>query len=256
MIDPELYNLYDKAYITGTSVATSSVDEANTDARLLWNIPGYKVANSVRTVVKKWSDMTYFKYRLGEHISTANNSPSNYVVLRYADILLGYAEALNELGYSAMAVEYLNKIRSRARNGISCTTGMGDYWTLDLAQSNAPADLSTSLSYDEVLAEVIAERRRELAAEGHSRFDDIRFGLYMSNGEGRKDWSDANPTAGGTVDFYQVMANTAEADREAITNPSTVSTAAANVRDYQQFFPIPKRERDINPNLVQNPSWN
>ncbi|MGG6548769.1 UNVERIFIED_CONTAM: RagB/SusD family nutrient uptake outer membrane protein, partial [Prevotella sp. 15_C9] len=45
-----------------------------------------------------------------------NQSDANFIVLRYADVLLMYAEALNENGYKADgdALNYLNDIRKRA----------------------------------------------------------------------------------------------------------------------------------------------
>lgn len=45
------------------------------------------------------------------------NSGANIRLMRYADILLIAAEAANELGNSAQALEYLNQVRERARQG-------------------------------------------------------------------------------------------------------------------------------------------
>jgi hypothetical protein len=43
-----------------------------------------------------------------------DNSPMNFPVLRYADVLLMYAEALNEAGRTAEAEVPLNRVRNRA----------------------------------------------------------------------------------------------------------------------------------------------
>lgn len=42
------------------------------------------------------------------------DSPANIIVIRYADVLLLYAEAQNELGNTSKAIEYINKVRNRA----------------------------------------------------------------------------------------------------------------------------------------------
>lgn len=86
-----------------------------------------------------------------------DNSPTNYIILRYADVLLIYAEALNELGQSAEALTYLNMVRARARNG----------------NPNVLPDITTT--DQAALRETIwHERRVELAMEGHRFFDIIR----------------------------------------------------------------------------------
>ncbi len=85
------------------------------------------------------------------------NSPTNYIILRYADVLLIYAEALNALGQPAEALTYLNMVRERARGG-------------------NPAVLPAIATTDQAaLRDIIwHERRVELAMEGHRFFDIIR----------------------------------------------------------------------------------
>ena len=90
--------------------------------------------------------------------STYDNSPLNFPVLRYADVLLMKAEALNELGRTAEAQllatddnATLNKVRVRA--GLLNVTG---------------------LSQDELRNKILHERRMELAFEGQRWFDLIR----------------------------------------------------------------------------------
>lgn len=73
----------------------------------------------------------------------------NRRILRYADVLLMAAEALNENNKPAQALTYLNQVRARARAG---TSTLPDITTTD---KNALRDL------------IINERRHELAMEGH-----------------------------------------------------------------------------------------
>ena len=55
-----------------------------------------------------------------------NGSANDFPVIRYADVLLMYAEAENELGNSAEAHTYINMVRKRARwdgsVGAKCST--------------------------------------------------------------------------------------------------------------------------------------
>jgi hypothetical protein len=86
-----------------------------------------------------------------------NDSPANWKVIRYADVLLMYAEALNENGKTNIALGYLNQVRKRA--------GLGEY--LDLTQADTREKIYT-------------ERRFELFLEGHRWFDLVRTGRALS----------------------------------------------------------------------------
>lgn len=99
--------------------------------------------------------------------ATFDNSPLNFPVLRYADVLLMKAEALNELGQTVQAQllatdpnATLNKVRVRA--GLLAVTGLNQ------------ADLREK---------ILHERRMELAFEGQRWFDLVRIqgGQYGIN---------------------------------------------------------------------------
>lgn len=81
-----------------------------------------------------------------------DNSPLNFPVMRYSEVLLMKAEALNELGQTALAAIPLNAVRSRA--------GLGS--------------VASGLSQLAFREKVLHERRMELAFEGHRWFDLIR----------------------------------------------------------------------------------
>ncbi len=97
----------------------------------------------------------------------AYDSDVNWTLLRYADVLLMYAEALNELGYEAdgNAFTYLNMIRERV--GLPAKTS-----------DNTNSDLRVT-SQSELRMAIEQERRVELAFEGHRWFDLVRTGRYM-----------------------------------------------------------------------------
>jgi hypothetical protein len=67
---------------------------------------------------EKGINETYFWKKHGEHYLTFqdDNSAINYKLIRYADVLLMHAEALNESGRPAEALAIVNQIRARANN--------------------------------------------------------------------------------------------------------------------------------------------
>jgi tetratricopeptide (TPR) repeat protein len=99
--------------------------------------------------VKKFMDIPY----------QSNDNNNNLPVIRYADVLLMYAEALNRNGKTSQACNYLNQVRRR---------GFG-YQTTE----TSPVDINTSDANQFLLA-IEHERRVELAFEGHRWFDLIR----------------------------------------------------------------------------------
>jgi len=93
-----------------------------------------------------------------EPLSAFGGVGTDFPVLRYADILLMYAEALNELGYAAggEAFDALNDVRTRA--GLSAYTA---------------SDLPDQASFRDA---VFLERTLEFPLEGFRWFDLIRTG--------------------------------------------------------------------------------
>lgn len=100
---------------------------------------------------------------VGAHPGLQDNGPGNIRILRYADILLLAAEAMNENGKSADALEYLNQVRRRAR-------GSNNFILPDITVTDQSQ-----------LREIIYhERRVELAMEQHRWFDLLRWGRAES----------------------------------------------------------------------------
>jgi tetratricopeptide (TPR) repeat protein len=58
----------------------------------------------------------WYRKLLNDHWRTTEtfNSPNNYRAIRYADVLLMYAEALNGINQTAQAVQYVDRVRARA----------------------------------------------------------------------------------------------------------------------------------------------
>jgi tetratricopeptide (TPR) repeat protein len=90
-------------------------------------------------------------------VAILNDSRANWKVVRYADVLLMYAEALNENGKTELALGPLNQVRLRA--GLPAYGGL----TQSAARDN-----------------IALERRFELAFEGHRWFDLVRTGKALT----------------------------------------------------------------------------
>lgn len=113
----------------------------------------------------KWDTELYVpdeNYNTAAHVTNIN-----WYLLRYSDLLLLYAEALNELnlGPTPAAYEAVNMVRRR---------GFG----LDYTIASDVADLEAGLSYEDFQKAVRDERGWELAGEAHRRQDLIRWGIY------------------------------------------------------------------------------
>lgn len=102
-----------------------------------------------------------FDITAGVSVSGSLSSRNQYY-LRFADVILMYAEAKNELGQSAEALQNLNKIRNRA--------GLQNWETV----------LGTQPSADQLRQEIALERMRELGFEGWRWFDLKRTGKLLS----------------------------------------------------------------------------
>jgi hypothetical protein len=84
-----------------------------------------------------------------------NTNSASIIVLRYADVLLMKAEALNELGQTRNAEEPVYQVRKRA--GLTVRSDI------------------EGLNQDQMREKIRHERRVELAFEGHRWFDMIRW---------------------------------------------------------------------------------
>ena len=164
---------------------------------------------------------------------------NNYVVMRYAEVLLNYAEACLHTGDQSEAKKYINMIQERAGSKtISQTVDM------------------------DVLKR---EKSYELWLEGCRWFDVMR-------------WKDAKAierlknVGSDCPHVFDKLFRAPKADdrkvtwehgTEANSRFYTVSTSAAKDAGFEvgfkegkhEFFPYPQTVKDKNPNLEQNPGW-
>jgi len=105
----------------------------------------------------------------------------NIRMIRYADVLLLYAEALNENNKSALAQKYLNQVRLRARSTPAKDPQRSKQVYVPATTVNTLPDITTS-DQTELRKAIWHERRCELGMEGWRREDLIRqkrFGEVM-----------------------------------------------------------------------------
>lgn len=164
---------------------------------------------------------------------------NNYVVMRYAEVLLNYAEACLQTGDQDEAKTYINMIQERAGSKtISQTVDM------------------------DVLKK---EKSYELWLEGCRWFDVMRWKDTKAIERLKNVGSDC-PHLFDKV-FRAPKADdrkvTWEHGTEANSRFYTVSTSAAKDAGFEvgfkegkhEFFPYPQTVKDKNPNLEQNPGW-
>ena len=146
-----------------------------------------------------------------------NNTPYNYCILRYADVLLMLAEAENEInnGPTDLAYKAINEVRHRAQ--VSEYSDM-DYATFKKNLQN--------------------ERGRELCFESTRKFDLIRWGIYYDQ-------------------IKNVLGNLVENDSRwgKGTLQLAPSQYVRNTLENHIFLPIPMRELSVNTLLKQNKYW-
>ncbi|PVX45165.1 putative outer membrane starch-binding protein [Flavobacterium sp. 103] len=112
-----------------------------------------------KPLFKKFLDLT--------NLATPSNVAINFPVIRYADILLSFAEATNEQsGPTAEALEAVNQVRRRAFGKAILTPDA----TVDLVGL-------TNVQLRDAIRE---ERKKEFVQEGQRWYDLVRWGILVS----------------------------------------------------------------------------
>ncbi len=185
---------------------------------------------------------------------TDNYQAENEIfVMRYADVLLMYAEAKIELGEidQEMLDASINAVKARAY-GVT----VGD-------KNQYPAMESTS--QEELRKELRVERRMEFANEGIRYMDIIRWGLAekVLNNDiyGMLDVADLKAKVVDPGLWFLPMTPEIDEDGIAILKPIYDAGLCKRLalrdfdKDRQYLWPIPTKEILINKNLGQNPGY-
>ncbi|MCF0167867.1 MAG: RagB/SusD family nutrient uptake outer membrane protein [Bacteroidales bacterium] len=158
--DPRLM----QTYITPYSEYLGSPSGTPVTVTLRWPYLG---DNTSKYSDLRSDDNSKYRYLVRKFVSEGNEleyrqySPIDVPIIRYADVLLTLAEALNETGKTNEATTYVNMVRKRvgiaALNSNSYTTVTGQ---------------------ENLRQRIRREKRWELACEGVLYFDELRWGTW------------------------------------------------------------------------------
>lgn len=169
----------------------------------------------------------YFDRKMLDDNTSFSGGPSTERcrgLIRYAEILLNYAEAINETGQTQLAYPKLIEIRKRA--GI-------------LPGADNLYGLKANMTVDEMRKVIMNERQVELAMEDH-RFWDVRRWKTAPQNQ-NVTITGMKITKTGNSFTYQVL--------PIPVNPQHVFF------DRMYLFPIHQSQLGSNPNLIQNPGY-
>lgn len=185
----------------------------------------------------------------------------NWPIFRYAEVLLIYAEALNETsGPTQEAIDALNKLRNRARN-INAGGVHRDILprSLTLQKSTGLVDLTLSNPLVSTPAAfrdyIVLERSRELSAEGKRWFDLVRWGILKSTLRGINAKCTAKILEKPPVEVPAITPTKWTNYWNGRNDEWNLITGA--LQDFHMLLPIPNNERLANPSIgVNNPGYN
>ena len=143
---------------------TNASDDTNQTSSLLNTFPTGDARKDLITYVQVEKNVRLMNKFYDTKSPTFKTVGNDQILLRYADVLLMYAEALNEIQYDAsegsLALKYLNAVRQRA--GIS-----------NLTVKQLPTK-------EKFRKGILVERQREFPYEGQRWFDLVRMGFAKS----------------------------------------------------------------------------
>lgn len=152
----EVYNSWDgRDYRKAVSLDTTNIVDGIVNPFTVFNDFNNRAVN--RPHIAK-----YTRFTGPTATGNGRGSNNNYMMMRYAEVLLIAAEALNEVsGGNAEAIGYVNRVRARARNSNGVTSGL------------FPEDLGGA-SQDALRDAILEERKWEFAFEFKRWYDIAR----------------------------------------------------------------------------------
>ena len=216
--------------------------ETHGDSIQCWNYLTNKRVNNLEAThaYATFTGLCWRKYANVEDRLASNQCDMNPIIIRYAEVLLTYAEAKIKAGQiDASVYEAINKVRKRP------SVNMPPITTTD----------PTELFYA-----VCRERKYEFAGEGLRLFDIRRWKIaedVMNEpllGRMKKAYPDKAPRIDKFANAYYEGIPIASQGESADFKMRVVDRRIFNAeRDY--LWPIPYIERQTNPELVQNPNY-
>ena len=164
----------------------------------------------------------------GDECTTRWVYSQDIILVRYAEILLRRAECLNELGRTSEAMQYVDMVRARAGHIKLSDPG---YKGVDVSSQAAMRDKIRNEFYV------------ELGGEDSMYFNELRWGTWHQLKFFNYTQYAPNASQNGSNGLMEIwgQAYYSNLDVAALRNGGA--------------WPIPTVERQLNPNLTQNPGW-
>jgi starch-binding outer membrane protein, SusD/RagB family len=130
------------------------------------NIPTQDIKNDKTNYGLYW--YRKFVYEGSSEGSNRSQVPIGYPIIRYADVVLRWAEALNEsVGLNQAGLDLVNTVRSRAGQP-----------NLQMSDASKPTFVA---GQNDFRNRIYNERRVEFPNEGINYFDELRWGTWKAN---------------------------------------------------------------------------
>lgn len=211
------YNPYDNrdprlrysVFVLGDTLPDGTVFDSKPDSKTVDAVGSTFIVSPTGFNIKKYVNK--------EDLSEPSNCGINLILMRYAEILLTYAEAKIELNQiDASVYDAINQVRQRP-------------------DVNMPP-IVMGKSQQEMRTIVRHERLVELAFEGLRFFDIRRWKIGEKVMPGKVSGMTYTDTNG---------------DLQTVVVPGWVN----QFKERNYLWPIPQKEIELNPNLTQNPEW-
>lgn len=207
--------------------------------RRQWTYQGFSSVTSTQTgfFCRKAVDPTYTPYY-------TERSSTDWIEIRFAEVLMNYAEAAAETGHTNEAYDVLKRIRKRA--GI--TEG-----------NNGLYGLASGMNKDEMINAIMLERKIEFAFEGKRYWDLRRRRLFASELNGKRRHG-LLPVLKIDKGEFESICDQIDPDAQYTTyfKDSVVildEKFEINYPDNYYFYAIPTSHIETNSNIQQTQGW-
>lgn len=176
-------------------------------------------------------------------------TPKPFPIIRYAEILLEYIEALNNVEGS-VTVETVGPNGAMQEYTISRDEAeISKYFNMVRYRAGLPGPSSASIaSREETQTLLMNERQVELFNEGYRYFDTRRWGIFLDNDANTSNWRGLNVEKdrnnnNNNEGFWEITTINTQNIRDRVATPKMV------------FLPIAHNELLKAPAMDQNPGW-
>ena len=207
--------------------------------RIQWTYVGSELNNPTPSgfYCRKAVDESYTPYY-------TERSSTDWIEIRYAEVLMNYAECAAELGKNDEAYTILKQIRNRA--GI-------------LPGSDGLYGLKAGMSQDDMIKAIMLERKIEFAFEGKRYWDLRRRRLFASELNGTRRHGLLPKLKISQEEFDKIKDNVnIDKDKDTYFRDSLIvldTKFDIDFKDNYYFYAIPNKHLETNSKLEQTQGW-